>query len=299
VKKESFQSLPNWLKSNVFYRAHLLGEYGIGGFDKTLTEVHPLDANLIGSEKANGKHILMLDLDQKSFHVASSTKGHSHVYIDADLSLSALKEIVDVLAKHGVVQQGIKAQLDASNCLTLRPPGITKGNHEDEVGIEEYKNIKLGKDNIAVNDLKLMPEINLPDHIQTKIEQWKAHLTNGLTSEDFKIFSNININKLNDTDSITISFPEEFIHQVLKVIFVKLGLDAKDGTMEINANIPLDDKTILIKANDRLIAEGKLRFDINHIVLELRKEFFYVDNFDQYLGYCPTWDKVLEVISNI
>lgn len=145
---ESFQKLPKWLKSNVFYRASLSDDSDGPGFDKAHIEVHPLDANLIGSQKLNGKHVLFLDLDQEHFISPSSTPGHSHVYVNADLGLDALKEIIDVLAKYGIVQGGIKNQLDISGFLTFRPPGVKKGDPYDDAGLNEAKAIENKTSNV-------------------------------------------------------------------------------------------------------------------------------------------------------
>lgn len=111
-------------------------------YDKPHEEVHPLDANLISSRKANGKHTLMLDLDVEHFVAASSTPGHNHLYVNTDLGYDELKEIIDVLAKHGVIQEGIKKQLDVSGFLTFRPPGNQKGNPYDDADLELAKKIK-------------------------------------------------------------------------------------------------------------------------------------------------------------
>lgn len=122
----------------MFYRGKLTGSSE--ETNKTNhVKVHPLDANLISSEKPNGKHVLMLDLDGSIHFVKSSN--NNHLYVDANLDLEALKEIIDVLAKHGVVQKGIKHQLDERGYLTLRPPGVKKGNELDDASVDEYKEI--------------------------------------------------------------------------------------------------------------------------------------------------------------
>lgn len=52
-----------------------------------------------------------------------------------------MKEIIEVLAKHEVIQKGIEKQWDERQCLTLRMPGMKKGNAEDGMGFEELKAI--------------------------------------------------------------------------------------------------------------------------------------------------------------
>lgn len=134
-----FQKLPTWLRFNVFYRAKLVNS---SGAEKTEpqehVEVHPFDANLISSKKLDGKHVLMLDLDVQHAYLMSSTSGHGHLIIDAELETDQLKEIVDVLAKYGILQKGIKKQLDDRGFLTLRMPGMKKGDVLDDASLKEY-----------------------------------------------------------------------------------------------------------------------------------------------------------------
>jgi hypothetical protein len=139
MDQEKFLNLPVWLQSNAFFRADLTNNYDEDRSEQSeRNEVHPLDANLISSKKANGGHTLLLDIDMRNFVVDSSTGGHKHVYIDANLTTDDLKEVIDVLAKHGIVQPGIKKQLDADGFLSLRPPGVIKGT-VDDFDLEDYK----------------------------------------------------------------------------------------------------------------------------------------------------------------
>lgn len=103
------------------------------------TEVHPLDANLISSERPNNKHALLLDLDINSYYVASSTNGHAHLYLDTNLDIEGLTEIIGVLKKYGIIQQGIYNQLKDRGSLNLRPPGVKKDEWPDDANVEEYK----------------------------------------------------------------------------------------------------------------------------------------------------------------
>lgn len=85
--------------------------------------------------------MLMLDLDQNHWYTESSSEGHGHLVIDANLEPWQMKEIIEVLAKHGVLQQGIEKQWNERQCLTLRMPGMKKDNEEDGMGFEELKAI--------------------------------------------------------------------------------------------------------------------------------------------------------------
>lgn len=103
--------------------------------------VHPNDANLISSLGHDGKHKIMLDLDQNHWYTESSNVGHGHLVIDTSLEPWQMKEIIEVLVKHGVLQQGIEKQWDDRGCLTLRMPGMKKTNEEDNMSFEELKAI--------------------------------------------------------------------------------------------------------------------------------------------------------------
>lgn len=141
MAKQNFLKLPDWLKSNVFYRAKIRRHSDEEWESSPCTAVHPYDANLISSENAYGSHYLMLDLDDTHWYSESSTKGHGHLVISKMLEIDQLKEIVDILVKHGILQEGIKRQLDDRGCLTLRMPGMQKDRAEDNMSFEELKAI--------------------------------------------------------------------------------------------------------------------------------------------------------------
>lgn len=176
MKRQFFQNLPGWLRSHVFYRANLTNTYDD---EKDPVEVHPLDANLISSKKINGAHALLLDLDSRSYVVDSTTSGHKHLYIDADLDLEALKEIVDVLAKHGIVEEGIQNQLARRGFLSLRPPGDKKGT-DDDLDTEnykkkiEYKPVSPKSETFeqAINSLNLYHKKDFPPKLDVTVKQY-------------------------------------------------------------------------------------------------------------------------------
>lgn len=57
------------------------------------------------------------------------------------LRIDQLQEIVDVLVKHGILEDGIKRQVDERGCLTLRMPGMKKDVREDNMSFEELAEI--------------------------------------------------------------------------------------------------------------------------------------------------------------
>lgn len=152
--------LPYWLQLRKFYRRDLIYVSNSKDIEAGKTEgnkpieVHPDDANLISSENPDGTHALFLDLDQEHMYTESTTKGHGHVYIDAKLTYDDLIEIIQVLAKHGIVQPGIRNQLERDHRMTLRPPWIKKDNPVDSFGLTEYKNFnsQLNNENNMENE---------------------------------------------------------------------------------------------------------------------------------------------------
>jgi hypothetical protein len=297
MRKDLFQKLPKWLQSNVFYRAQIAADSADDqGFNKVLTEVHPLDANLISSEKANGKHILMLDLDQDNFVSASTTTGHSHVYIDADLSLDDLQEIVDVLAKHGILQSGIKKQVETGKCLTFRPPGVKKGVYEDEVDVKEYKKLKdfytNPKDEIALA-FGLPSPISLPKEAVEKIEGFKNYLK-GKNQKWFdaeyaskKGFANLTV-------------PGEHMVQFIQAALLKLGLDYQAAELEIGG--PPSNfysyKEGNIKYKNKKIANVYHTMQSNEYMIQFKKEYFVGPmEISAMPKDWPTWEQVVKVMS--
>lgn len=139
MAKQNFLKLAQWLQSSVFYRAKIRRHSDEPWENTPCVPVHPYDANLISSETAHGSHYLMLDLDHEHWYHESSTEGHGHLVIRHQLQIDELKEVVNVLVKHGLLQEGIKKQLDDRGCLTLRMPGMKKDNIEDNMSIQELE----------------------------------------------------------------------------------------------------------------------------------------------------------------
>lgn len=135
----NFKNLPTWLHDNVFYRATLRTNSDDPSDDKQEhIKVHPYDANLISSEREDGKHMLLLDLDIAHWYTSSSTWQHGHLYIDAHLEIEQLQEIIAVLAKYGIVQHGIERQATERKFLSLRMPGMSKDRKEDNMSLQDY-----------------------------------------------------------------------------------------------------------------------------------------------------------------
>ncbi len=135
MSKTSYSKLPGFLKPQLFFRARLKSDSSKYGkeekLDGPMQLSHPYDANLISSERIDGKHLLMLDIDHEHYYAESSTPGHAYLVIHHELDQEAMLEILTVLGKHGIVQTGfMQATLDRG-FSALRMPGVSKGNYED------------------------------------------------------------------------------------------------------------------------------------------------------------------------
>jgi hypothetical protein len=92
-------------------------------------------ANLISSKiKGTKKHKVILDLDFDAALIPSSTPGHSHLYLDIDLTEDQMEKLVGVLHEVGIIAQGNVNQWDRFKALFLRLPWIKKseGATEDD-----------------------------------------------------------------------------------------------------------------------------------------------------------------------
>jgi hypothetical protein len=287
MKLEKFQALPKWLRSNAFFRAKLSNDSNGPGFsNKAHVEVHPLDANLIASQKANGKHTLFLDLDDEHFVSPSSTPGHSHLYINTDLDLEALKEIIDVLAKHGIVQQGIKNQLDSYGFLTLRPPGVQKGDEYDDASVNEAKILEQESEDFKNSQDKLgkytfdgaIKPVEVKQ-LSGKFQALKQQLKAGLKTSSKDIQDAFNYKSM-----YTIAVTGEIFDQVLKHLAAYLSLN------HYNFIVNKPKSETYIKYQGRNFCEH--RHDIWEDVHVLT---FYKKDFQgQYPGL--VWDQVLNAI---
>lgn len=250
----------------MFYRSKLEGTSGKIDLNVEHKEVHPLDANLISSERGNGKHTLMLDLDIRSHYVKSTTFGHAHLYVDTDLSLADMQEIVDVLAKHGIVQQGINKQIKRG-FLAMRPPGNQKDHPFDDADLETAKemikpvSIKFKTDaesaeqslNVANKTMKQILQDNMDAYSLVQLEQWALPIAESTLSHTIHtILDSLNMNELMDsvmlykqdnTDDVVIKVNDaEFATIVDKYTYITKYLMFKQGDFDypevVNSNWP-------------------------------------------------------------
>lgn len=94
-----------------------------------------LDGEFITWEGDNA-HYLILDIDHPVEVYESSTGGgHHHLIIGKPLEFHQMVEILEVLAKHGVVQNTWVESTKDKGYATLRRPGINKYRAEDNYGL--------------------------------------------------------------------------------------------------------------------------------------------------------------------
>lgn len=73
----------------------------------------------------------MLDIDTPHVYWPSSTTGHAHLVINSDLSHDAIIEVLTVLNKHGIIQQGVLEATKDRGFTAIRLPGIRKESKFD------------------------------------------------------------------------------------------------------------------------------------------------------------------------
>lgn len=90
-------------------------------------EVKPLgEANLCSSLTPDFKHKPVLDIDVPARLYPSSTEGHSHLYIDVEMTHEQYTKLIDVLAEVGILGKGIAKQLEVRGVTTARLPWVKK-----------------------------------------------------------------------------------------------------------------------------------------------------------------------------
>jgi hypothetical protein len=121
-----------------------------------------MDANLISSQKYSDrdKHSLMLDLDTTHYYLPSSSHGHGHLVFNTHLSFDAIVEILTVLNKHGIVQDGVLEATKDRGYISLRPPGVDKHNPEDDAWLYDQ-------------DIIPRKEVTFPSKSQYKLDVFK------------------------------------------------------------------------------------------------------------------------------
>lgn len=99
--------------------------YADGGPLNEPDHEHP--TNLVSSLCGDGKHRPALDIDIACEVLPSSTAGHFHLYFPTlALEWDAYVELLDALAKAGILEERYVAHSKERGQTLLRPPGVEK-----------------------------------------------------------------------------------------------------------------------------------------------------------------------------
>lgn len=91
------------------------------------TEVEVADANLVTSRTPRGKyHLPAIDIDVPIAVIPSSTRGHSHLYIDKIVSWEKYVALLEALADADIVERGYVEACKAHGFTSLRLPWVSK-----------------------------------------------------------------------------------------------------------------------------------------------------------------------------
>lgn len=103
-------------------------EYGADG--AAVHTVADVDTATAFSSKIKGSETtaLALDIDLPAVLLPSSTPGHSHLYIDHEMTWDDYAEVLTVLGSVGILEPGYVAASLARKATLLRLPWVTKSN---------------------------------------------------------------------------------------------------------------------------------------------------------------------------
>lgn len=127
------EQLPDFMAGHRLSHVENLGEgYAVDNKHNYVTKLS--EANLISSQiGTSSKHRVILDLDFPAALVPSSTPGHSHLYLDKQLTEGEMEKLIHVLHEVGIIAQGNLNQWSRFKALFLRLPWIKKkaGDNDD------------------------------------------------------------------------------------------------------------------------------------------------------------------------
>lgn len=94
--------------------------------DSPLEPAKLADSNVICSDRDDGLHIPMLDIDMPAMLLKSSTYGHYHLYIDKPMTWENYVKLLDVLAEVGILEPGYVGVSKRRGRTQLRTPWTKK-----------------------------------------------------------------------------------------------------------------------------------------------------------------------------
>lgn len=93
---------------------------------ETRKRCNEAQANLVASLTEDGFHAPVIDLDIPARLVPSSTEGHSHLYIDVDLTWYAYRRLLRALCEAGIIEQGYLNASEDRGMTMVRKPGVKR-----------------------------------------------------------------------------------------------------------------------------------------------------------------------------
>lgn len=116
-------------------------------------------------------HYLALDIDHPTLAIESSTTGHYHLYIKKPIRWDDYVNIMDAMAKAGLVEEGYVAAAKRRGWTCLRTPWTKKGFDRWGSPDKETPAIKDGR--LPKAPWRTNPRINDPQ-ATTDVLQWKT-----------------------------------------------------------------------------------------------------------------------------
>lgn len=129
-------------------------------------EVADLDqANVVSSQVrlpegfeslAGRRHVVAIDIDHQAWLIPSSTEGHSHLYIDHAMPEDLYFDLLNVLARCGIIEHGYAEVSKKRGHSDLRLPWVSKADQKlatEEEMIARQQAVMV--DEIIVTDSKV------------------------------------------------------------------------------------------------------------------------------------------------
>lgn len=100
--------------------------------DETHQPVPDNTGNLVTSKSQFGRsHYPMLDLDLPHQYFPSATPGHGHLYLNIPMTWGECIELMEVLEKLYIIQEGWKRRSIERGYMALRHPNFPKPQNKD------------------------------------------------------------------------------------------------------------------------------------------------------------------------
>lgn len=116
-----------------FCKRHVSGNVAfLGASDNPALDEPPLEearlhqSNVVCSDRDDGLHIPMLDIDMPAMLLRSSTRNHYHLYIDKPMTWENYVKLLDVMAEVGILESGYVAVAKKRGRTQLRTPWTKK-----------------------------------------------------------------------------------------------------------------------------------------------------------------------------